>query len=316
MLPHQTQYAHSKFRTMVAASSGNEFEKLFHLLMELRHDDYIPIRTAGNIGDLGGDGLRTSARHLYACYAPETFDVSSVRGKFLGDVESAIVQRPEQFDAFVFVHNDQRGGVHPVVSGLLMDAGRNFPRVIFQQMGPQKLWHEAMYLDRLRMERLLGEGIPVDQVVYRIGLADIEPLLRHLAEGRQRTASAAPVPLPTTHKVDYNKLSARAREVLQAGRPYTYLVDQYYGGLLDLRERDETAEGFRAYYARMRYEYGADTDEILWQMQRYVLGQEAPRWARDEAAKAVLAYFFDECDIFDVPPPGWRPMGAREGGAR
>ncbi|SFC69204.1 hypothetical protein SAMN05421773_10597 [Streptomyces aidingensis] len=284
--------------------------------MELRHDDYVPIRTAGSIGDLGGDGLRTSTRALYACYAPETFDVSSVRSKFLGDVESAVVQRPEQFDTFVFVHNDQRGGVHPVVSGLLMDAGRTFPRVVFQQMGPQKLWHEAMYLDRVRMERLLGETIPVERVVYRIGLAEIEPLLRHLAEKRRRAcASAVPVPLPTIHKVDFNELSEHAREVLQAGRPYAHLVEQYYRSLLDPQERDETAAGFRAYYARMRQEYGDDTDKILWQMQRYVLGQEAPRWDRDEAAKAVLAYFFDECDIFEVPPPGWRPERPEQEGA-
>ncbi|MFG2370546.1 ABC-three component system protein [Streptomyces sp. NPDC048504] len=314
MLPHQRQYAHSKFRMMVAGSSGNEFEKFFHLLMELRHGDYVPIRTAGNIGDLGGDGLRTSSRTLYACYAPESFDVFSVKSKFHGDVESAIIQRPEQFDTFVFVHNDQRGGIHPVISGLLMEAGQRFPPIAFQQMGPQKLWNEAMYLDRLQMENLLGETIPVEQVVYSIGLAEIEPLLKHLSEARQRVPDAS-VPLPTTYKVDFNGLSEQARAVLQAGRPYVYLVDQYYRELLDQMERDETAAGFQAYYGRMRHEYGDDTDEILWQMQRFVLGQEAPRWDRDEAAKAVLAYFFDECDIFEVPPPGWRPMHIADGGA-
>ncbi|MFE0687925.1 ABC-three component system protein [Streptomyces xiamenensis] len=298
----------------MANSTGNEFEKLFHRLMELRHDDYIPIRTAGNIGDLGGDGLRTTTRTLYACYAPETLDVSSVRRKFRKDVESALRQRPGQFDVFVFVHNDQRGGVHPEVSALLMDAGRDHPAIAFQQAGPQKLWAEALYLDLPKMELLLEEAIPVERVVYRIGLAEIEPLLKHLAQGRRTVGPPAPVALPTTHKMDFNALSEQARAVLQAGRPYSYLVEQYYQGLIDLRERDETAAGFSAYYARMRDEFGEDTDEILWQMQRYVLGQEAPRWDRDEAAKGVLAYFFDECDIFEVPPADWRPAPAMEGG--
>ncbi|WP_405796181.1 ABC-three component system protein [Streptomyces sp. NBC_01506] len=300
---------------MIESSSGNEFEKLFHRLMELRHEDYLPIRTHGNIGDLGGDGLQTMGRRLYACYAPESFDVSEVRKKFLADVESAIIQRPEQFDTFVFVHNDQRGGIHPVVSGMLAGAGQTFPRLVFQQMGPQKLWYEAVYLDRPRMEILLGEKIPVEQVVYSIGLADIEPLLEHLAEHRKRDAAVGPVPLPTTYKVDFNRLSDYAQDLLQAGRPYGYLVDQYYRELLDLRERDEAAAGFRAYYLRMRHEHGDNSDEVLWQMQRYVLGQEAPRWGRDDAAKAVLAYFFDECDIFEVPPPEWRPASTVQGGA-
>ncbi|MEU9849917.1 ABC-three component system protein [Streptomyces sp. NPDC047985] len=315
MLPHQMQYAQSKFRSLIEGSFGNEFEKLFHRVMELRHEDYVPIRTAGSIGDLGGDGLRTVGRRLYACYAPETFNVSEVRGKFRSDVESAIIQRPEQFDIFVFVHNDQRGGIHPVISGLLMEAGKDHPRIAFQQMGPQKIWHEAMFLDRLRMEHLLGEAIPVELVAYRIGMAEIEPLLKHLADHRQHDASTGDVPLPTTHKVEYNELSPQARQVLQAGRPYGYLVEQYYREGLDLRERDEVADSFRAYYRRMRNEHGDDADEILWQMQRYVLGQEAARWEREEAAKAVLAYFFDECDIFEVPPPGWQPSIDVEGGA-
>lgn len=315
MLPHQMQYAHSKFRSMIETSSGNEFERFFHRLMELRHDDYVPIRTHGNIGDLGGDGLQTKSRKLYACYAPESFDVSEVRTKFHGDVASAIIHRPEQFDTFVFVHNDQRGGVHPVVSGILAGAGTTYPRIVFQQMGPQKLWFEAIYLDRPQMETLLGETIPVEHVVYGIGLADIEPLLKHLAEHRQRDAAVGSVPLPTTHKVDFNQLSRHARDLLQAGRPYGYLVDQYYRALLDLRERDEAAAGFRAYYLRMHDEHGDDSDEILWQMQSYVLGQALPRTDRYEAAKAVLAYFFDECDIFEVPPPGWQPIEAALGGS-
>lgn len=95
VLPHQMQYAQSRFRSMIEGSSGNEFEKLFHRVMELRHEDYVPIRTAGSIGDLGGDGLRTVGRRLYACYAPETFNVSEVRGRFRGDLESAITQRPD-----------------------------------------------------------------------------------------------------------------------------------------------------------------------------------------------------------------------------
>lgn len=315
LLPQQRQYAQHKFRCMLETSSGSEFENLFHRLMDLRHADYIPIRTHGTAGDLGGDGLCITCRRLYACYAPETFDIREVRRKFHGDVSSAIIQRPEQFDTFVFVHNDRRGGVHPVVSGLLVNAPTDFPNIAFQQMGPNKLWAEAAYLDRIQMEELIGETIPINPVVFTVGMPDIEPLLQHLAEHRRREVAVESIPIPTVHKVDFNELSEDARETLQSGRRYAYLVRDYYRGLLDPRERDEVAAGFRTHYEAMRIEHADDADEILWEMEGYVVGQERPRLSRGGAVKAVLAYFFDECDIFEVPPPGWQPAGYDEGGA-
>ena len=90
--------------------------------MELCHPDYVAVRTHGGIGDMGCDGLGLHDRTLYACYAPETVDVGKIRTKFRKDLTSAITQRPGQFDNFTFVHNDPRGGIHPVVSVLLVEA--------------------------------------------------------------------------------------------------------------------------------------------------------------------------------------------------
>lgn len=307
MLPHQRQYAQAKFRSMVEDSTGNEFEKLFHRLMELSHPSYMPIRTYGNIGDLGGDGLCPGCRTLYACYAPETLRVSEVRDKFFGDLTSAMTQRPEQFDTFVFVHNDQRG-MHPIVSGLIAQQQQALNSVVLQQMGPRKLWYEALELNLGRMEALLQEPIPIHEVRYGVGMADLEPLLQHLAETRPQHAPAEEIPLPTPFKADYNKLSDRAQQVLQTARPYIYQVGQYYQGIISHTEQDEVAAGFATYYRQMRKDYGDHPDEILWQMQRYVLGQEHPRWERADAADVVVTFFFEQCDIFEIPPPDWRPV--------
>jgi len=306
LLPHQKQYAQAAFRSMVDENAGNEFEKLVHRLMELCHSGYIPIRTHGNIGDLGGDGLCTCHRRLYACYGPETFEVAKTRDKFLGDLDSALTQRPGQFDTFVFVHNDQRG-VHPVVASLIADTQPAYAGIVaLQQMGPRKLWNEALPLDLPKMEQLLGHQIPVHDVAYGVGMADIEPLLRHLADNRPLHAPRVEISLPTTLKADYNRLSPRAQQELQEARPYVYQVGEYYQGLLNHTEQDEVAAGFATYYRCMREEYGDQPDEILWQMQRYVLGQAHARWERADAANVVVAFFFDQCDIFEVPPPGWQ----------
>lgn len=309
LLPHQRQYAQARWRALLDGSSGGEFEKLFHRLMELSDDGYVPVATHGNLGDLAADGLGLAGRRLYACYAPETVDAARVRSKFRRDLAGALAKRSGQFDTFVFVHNMKRG-VEPVISGLLAEAQREHVGIDFEQLGPSKLWHRAMYLDVLRLETLLGESIPVHEVAYGVGMAEIEPLLRHLADNRSHgTAGPGPIPLPSTRKADFNRLTARSQEVLRRARPYTYQVSRYYQGLLDVNERDEVAEDFAAHYRLLRAELGDNPDDILWQMQGYVLGQTRATWERSDAADVVLTYFFEECDIFEVPPPGWLPQG-------
>ncbi|MFF0387998.1 hypothetical protein ACFYS8_04795 [Kitasatospora sp. NPDC004615] len=185
---------------MLEASSGSEFEKLFHRLMELCDDGYVPVATYGNLGDLGADGLGLGGRRLYACYAPETVDAAHIRSKFRKDLAGALAKRFGQFDTFVFVHNMRRG-VDPVISGLLAEAKRDHLDLGFEQLGPSKLWHKAMYLDVPRLETLLGESIPVHEVAYGVGMAEIEPLLRHLAENLSHgTAGPGPIPLPSARK--------------------------------------------------------------------------------------------------------------------
>ncbi|WP_176955282.1 ABC-three component system protein [Sinosporangium album] len=287
-------------------SSGNEFEKLFHRAMELSHAGFMPIRASGNIGDLSADGWCSCHRTLYACYAPEIFNASATQRKFRSDLRGALDKRREQFDIFTFVHNDQRG-IHPVISNLIAQGAQDHPGIRLQQMGPQKLWYEVMGLGRDRMEVLLGESIPVHEVAYDVGMADVEELLTHLADARSSAAPLEEIPIPSPHKADFNKLGQDSKRDLQEARPFVHLVERYYHDVIDVTERDEVADGFAAYYRQMRQEYGDNPDEIFWQMQGYVLGQGRPRPSRLRAGNVVVAYFFEQCDIFEVPPAGWTP---------
>jgi hypothetical protein len=305
LLPHQVQYAKDKLMSLVENSFGTDFENLFHRLMQLRRPDYVVVRTHGKLGDLGADGLGLADRTLFACYAPQSVDTDNIRKKFRGDLDSAMAQRSGEFDTFVFVHNDRRGGLHPVITKELPAAQAAYPAIGIQQLGPFKLWAEALYLDRVQMEIVLDDRIPIELVVYEIGMADIEPLLKHLEQARVRVLADAPIVIPSIEKADYNSLGEAEQLNLQTGRTFAYLVEEYYRNLLDLHERDEVATGFQTYYRRMRAEHGDDADRVMFEMEGYVFGQARPYPKRELAGRAVLAYFFDQCDIFEVPPPGW-----------
>ncbi len=117
----QRMYAYVKFMEKLAELHGEAFEGFFHDVMCARYPDFLDVRTHGNLGDQGSDGLSLHGGKLYACYAPATFDVAKVRKKFHDDLDSARRQRPGQFSTFVFVHNDLRG-IHPEVATMLAEA--------------------------------------------------------------------------------------------------------------------------------------------------------------------------------------------------
>jgi hypothetical protein len=273
--------------------------------MTRRYEDYAAVRTQGSLGGQGADGIRMNARKLYVCYSPEMIDVAKVTAKFWSDLESATRQRPGQFGTFVFVFNNKRG-MHPEVATMLAEARDANPGLLFESMGCIKLWHEVMKLSKEDCEDLFGE-IPVEEVVYGIGLADVQPLLDHLAENRQEADPAAPVEPPNYRKMQYNKLSPDYQEQLKRGMRDSRLVEEYYERINDTLMADEVASGFTEYYRQARAEADDDPDEIMWQMERYVMGNQHPRQRMFLAVWAVLTYFFERCHFFEAPPAGWVP---------
>jgi hypothetical protein len=311
MLSEQLMFVHLAFLQKMETCHGEEFEGFFHDLMSYRYADYTAVRTHGDIGDMGADGLRLDARELYACYSPQTIDGSAIRSKFRKDLKSAIRQRNGQFGTFVFVFNDKRG-THPEIAQLLAEAKATHPDLSFRSMTCRSLWREVMQLEKAESEILLGMVIPVEGVVYGIGMADLQPLLDHLAERRRPADPDSPIELPNLRKMQYNNLSPEYCDLLKRGMRDSGLVEEYYQKINDPLMHDEVASGFAEYYRQARYETADDPDEIMWEMQRYVMGNMLPKPQAHIAAWAVLTHFFERCHIFESPPDDWIP-GPAEG---
>jgi hypothetical protein len=294
-------------RRLLDERFGKAFERFFQNLMCARYPDFIDVRTHGNLGDIGADGLGLHDGKLYACYAPEVPDAAAVRVKFTDDLAKAVAKRGDHFDTFVFVHNDLRG-VHPELSILLGRARQDHPTLRFEHRGPQHLHRELCRLDRDEIEELLGCEIPVSDRVYRIGMDDLGPLLAHLVEQRRQAPASAPPKAPPD-KLEYNRLCQEDYDEIIAALRYTYLVAEYYQQRRDVTERDEVAEGINAYYRQIRPAYD-DPSDVLWKLQEYVAGNARGRRDQERAVMVVLGYFFENCDIFEKPPTNWRtPVG-------
>jgi hypothetical protein len=305
MLYEQRVLVKIEFHKKMDECRGEEFEDFFHDVMVRRFDDYIDIRAWGKIGDRGADGLRVNARELYACYAPLVIDMKAIRKKFKSDLESAARQRGGEFDTFIFVSND-RWGTHPDISMILSEAQAAMPHLSFSSMGTRRLWNEILHLDIGHCEDLFGR-IKAEEVVYGIGLADLEPLLDHLISARREIARDYQVHIPDTRKMKYNKISPEYREELTRGMRDTPLVGEYIQGMNDPMLEDEMAEGFAYHYRWSRAERGDDADQVMEDMASYVLGNRRPGLRQHVAAWAIITFFFERCHIFEPAPDGWVP---------
>jgi hypothetical protein len=301
----ERMFVKAMHRELMADLHGDAFEDHFHRLMSARHPDFVQVRTHGNLGDLGADGLRLHDGRLYACYAPETFDASKVGGKFSSDLAKALRKRPGEFGVFVFVYNDTRG-LHPEVTRLLAQARKVHPRLDFEPMGPPHLLRKLFELVRHDIEDLLRAPIQVQDLVYGIGLEDLAPLLHHLMEHRRRANGQAAPREISGLKMDYNGLGDDDREMLRLGMRHTHLVEQYYQGVADVTERDEVAADFNAYYRQIALQYD-EPDHVIAELQKYVAGNQRGHAGMELALWVVIAYFFETCDIFQEPPQGWAP---------
>lgn len=288
---------------------GESFEDFFHRLMCARDPGFIDVRAYGNIGDLSADGLSLHDRTLYACYGPKSDGLRHLPGKLNGDLAGALAKRPGEFDRFAFVHSD-RYGMHPEVSRLLSKTRDEYPDLIFENFGRHRFHNELCRLDRWQVEDLLGP-FPAQPVVSGVALTDLMPLLDHLAEHRRPVEDLPAIPRPSVEKMSYNSFSPDEKRRMSTALPYVQHVDTYYAGRRDPNERDETAAGFRDHYQLVKAT-STDPDEILGLLEQHILGNAKPSQQMHLNALVLLMYFFGECDIFEVPPPGWSSAARSE----
>ncbi|APU19226.1 hypothetical protein UA75_06010 [Actinoalloteichus sp. GBA129-24] len=311
MVPVQRIYAKMRFRQVVEELHTAEFEKFFHRLMELSAPDYVPVRTHGNIGDRGADGLSLHEGSLYACYGPEVFNAEEVRSKFRKDLNSAVTHRSGQFSTFVFVHNDRRRGIHPEISKMIQQAQLDHHPVKFQQLGPDKLWYKAMVLDVVAIEELLDCQIPIENLVF--GISDLAPLIEHLRSNRPQPDQFRRVEPPPAAKIEFNELGDEVREFLVIGLRSTHLISAYFQGRLDAYAEDQVAAGFTAYYDEARRELEhRDSEKIIARLQEHIHGNKIPTPSASLAGWGILAYFFERCHIFETPPADWSGSTAEQ----
>jgi hypothetical protein len=295
----RSAYYEVSFRLKYVESTGESFQNLFSTIMELRYPgDFARVRPWGKAGDHKNDGYLRSQRKLFQCFAPsEMKPLAKWLTKIDEDFAGALPHWQKHFDQWIFTHNDING-LPPQVLKRLLDLSTKHKPVIATHWGYSELLAEFKALSPENVATLLGPA-PGTEDMVEVRVQDVMWLLDHVAlQPEPMTADVRTVPAA---KLQYNQLSEAAATLLKAGMTRSEIVRKYLRGLADQTRYDRVAAAFRQRYQELRNE-GRAPDDILAMLQRFIAGNAVPSPAHQAATLAILAFFFEACEIFERPP--------------
>lgn len=298
MDPLKLAYYEVCFQVAFLECQGDAFQDLFSSIMEKRYPgDFVRVRPWGKLGDWKNDGYLPSQRILFQLYAPQEMRVDAAVKKIDEDFLGALPYWRNYFDSWIFVRNTKALNA-PIVQKLAQLRTAHAP-IHVGSWGREELGNVVRELHEHQLADLFGWA-PSQDAVTKLGLAELRPILdaiKTLAEPGEDDLR----PVPST-KLSYNGLSSHAAMLLRAGMTRVDLVRTYFNRHPDPTRRDRMAVAFKERYLELRAK-DLSPDAIFVRLESWAAGNniQLECWERS-GLLAILAYFFEECDIFERPP--------------
>jgi hypothetical protein len=219
-------------------------------------------------------------------------DAVKCTAKIDDDFNGALPHWKDHFGTWVFVHNSKLG-LGPAVTKKLLELQQHHTALVVTSWGFEELRQEAMQLASPELASLLGPA-PSRYGMATLGLADLVPVLDQISL-LSPTAEPDLRPVPAD-KLERNLLSPAVESLLKSGMSRADLVRKYF--TLKPTLQDQIAESFRVRYNVLRGE-PLSPDNVFMALQRFAGGDLLPAPGIQNAVLAVLAFFFEECDIFE-----------------
>jgi hypothetical protein len=284
-----------RFRLAFHTQKGTAFQDWFvRLAGHAFGADFEEVRPYGPYGDLKCDGRRISSGAVFQCYAPEAVKEADLIAKIDEDFHGARAHWGDDMQEWIFVHNDSRG-LPPNAVQRLDGLRKAHPAIHISTWSEPELHALAMGLDLSALQTLFGLAASI-AIVDRLVLSDLMPIIDALQ--RQDSPPNPPLTPPSPEKLEKNALSEESGLFLRIGRRKSSLVDTFFRKSPRPDLGESIAEAFRTRYAELKA-LDLPADVIFKHLQDYAGFNGEPK--RQGAALAVLAYFFDSCDIFEDP---------------
>ncbi len=291
-----------KFENRFLRAKAEAFQTFFNELMARAYPngDFMPCRPWGAQGDKKNDGFHKSAKRLFQVYGPNKMTESAAKNKMTEDFNGALAHWGTHFTSWVFVHNADNG-VPPHFQEFILDMEAKNPGVKIDMWGLEELRSVFHTLPHGKLQSWLGHA-PSRQIQAHLGFQDIKPILDGIS-AKEPNMDAA-VGIVPAGKLQANDLSSSIQGLLQAGMRKAPLVEQFFQDWHDESYGARIAEAFKQQYAKLKNQAPpSHPNEIFQNLRSWAEGVTRPTPEREVATLAILAYFFERCDIFEAPRP-------------
>ncbi|WP_419837866.1 ABC-three component system protein [Candidatus Poriferisodalis sp.] len=287
-----------KFELKFVRQRGSAFESFIQQLFELAFPgDYTQVAPAGALGDRKCDGLLPSQDRLFQIYAPARFDKRDAMRKLTGDFDGAVSHWGNRFSTWTLVHN-VRDGLPTYVHDFLHDRTQSeLSKHMCEEWGFSKLVSLTMDLSDDDLTHLLGPPLKLEDFL-EVEVKDIVPLLREVESvDLSDVREIQPV---AENKLERNGLSIALQDGIRYAMRRTDQVQRYFDSQKARPTyRDNLALQFTSKYRRL-VEEGYESDAIIDSFVAWIL-PSTYQTTLHAAAMVVIAFFFEQCDIFENP---------------
>jgi hypothetical protein len=278
---------------------GIEFQNFFADIMERRFpSDFQRVRPWGRSGDRKNDGYLRSRRELYQVYAPNEMSAKEAIDKIDEDFNGALPYWKEYFDNWFFVHND-RAGLSPEITRKLLELEANNKPLGVRPYGYSELLVEVRQLCLEDLISLFG-AVPTADGMRRVGYQELIKVLSVISQ--QPEVTQPDLRQPPQDKIARNALSDEVASFLLLGMRKTDQVKRFFKQYYDPQYGDRIADAFRSEYIALK-SLGLAPDQIFAGLIKFAGGASRGDPAFESAVLALVAYLFEECEIYERAQP-------------
>ncbi len=285
-------------------SNSDAFQDFFSVVMgQLHGDDFVRVRPFGKLGDKGCDGYLNSSGQLFQCYGAlngESKQVAKLTKKMTDDFGTAAAKLAAIMREWHMVHNLIEGVPTEAITTLKTLETAN-SKIKFGFIGLEGFVERVFKLTPHQIGSLLGPAASTIEA-KSLDIATLRKLVHDLAAAADAAQPEAvdlrPVPVD---KLAYNQLPNHWKSLISGGWINAPIVASYFERHPDPLTGDKVAALFKGKYNYFKAQHLAPGD-IMAALFELVTGIGNVLPQQQVAAQALLAFLFENCDIFERDP--------------
>lgn len=299
------------FVNRVLSSRGQAYEDLFTSVMHRAVEGFRPIKPQGNLGDRKNDGYVRDAGRYWQVYAPG--DPRASINTAITKLETDFCGLKEYWDSFApvreyfFAFNDKYDGAYASMEAALAQIKKQHGLVESAPFLAKDLEDRFLSMPRSGVMAIVGL-IPDPVGLESLHYDALSEILVYLTRQRQPISLQSTLVAPDfNEKIRFNDIGPTVGGLLSTGSWQNRVVDEYFRKNSTFTRRGVRDRLAIAYAAAKTQDESVPEgvypgDLIFFRLLGGLMPVDNPHI--QDAAIALVAYFFESCDVFEEPTGG------------